>query len=201
MTKRVLVRALLIVGLLVAVSGGQALAGGPVCPPPACPPPVCAPPMMCPPPMAVCGPAPACGPPPVCGPRPVCGPPPCQPPQCKENPLAQILRGACDVVVGVVALPFRAVDCLVDLARRPKCGPPPCGPMAMCPPPMCPPPMCGPPVCGPPGVGYGMGVGRPMGFGYGGPRTKKKFAPFAKKDSVAVKLIAGSSGGVFGTYW
>jgi len=131
----------------------------------------------------------------------MCGPPPCPPPQCKENPLAQILRGACDVVVGVVALPFRAVDCLVDLARRPKCGPPPCGPMAMCPPPMSPPPMCGPPVCGPPGVGYGMGVGRPMGFGYGGPRTKKKFAPFAKKDSMAVKLIAGSAEGVFGTYW
>ncbi len=140
MTKRVLVRALLIVGLLVAVSGGQALAGGPVCPPPACPPPVCAPPMMCPPPMSVCGPAPVCGPPPVCGPRPMCGPPPCPPPKCKENPLAQIVRGACDVVVGVVALPFRAVDCLVDLARRPKCGPPPCGPMAMCPPPHVSPP-------------------------------------------------------------
>ena len=124
MTKRVPVRALLIVGLLVAVCGGQALAGGPVCPPPACPPPVCAPPMMCPPPMSVCGPAPVCGPPPVCGPRPMCGPPPCQPPTCKPNPLAQIARGACDVVVGVVALPFRAVDCLVDLCRRPKCGPP-----------------------------------------------------------------------------
>jgi len=48
-----------------------------------------------------------------------------------------------------------------------------------------------------------MGMGRPMGFGYGGPRikNKKRFAPFAKQDSLAVKLIAGPADGVFGTYW
>ncbi len=133
MTKRVLVRALLIAGLLAGVAGGQALAGGPVCPPPACAPPMCAPSMLCPPPISVCGPGP------VCGPRPMCGPPPCMPPRCKENPLAKIVKGACDVVVGVISLPFKAVDCLLEMGCRPKCGPPPCGPMAMCPPP-CPPP-------------------------------------------------------------
>ncbi len=60
--------------------------------------------------------------------------------------------------------------------------------------------MCAPPMCGP-GFGYGMGMGRPVGFGYGGPRHKKRFAPFAKKDTMAVKLIAGTAEGVFGTYW
>jgi hypothetical protein len=45
-----------------------------------------------------------------------------------------------------------------------------------------------------------MGMARPMGFGYGGPRHKK-LRPFAKKQSMAVKLIAESPEGVFGTYW
>jgi hypothetical protein len=46
-----------------------------------------------------------------------------------------------------------------------------------------------------------MGMGRPMGFGYGGPRHKRRFSPFAKKSSVAAKLFAGTAEGVFGTYW
>lgn len=199
MTKRVLFRTLLIVGLLAAFGVGQALAGGPVCPRPVCPPP-CGPSMLCPPPISVCGSGPACCPPPVCGPRPVCGPPPCAARRCNENPFAQLCRGAVDLVVGAVTLPFKLVDCIIDHGCGPKCGPAPCGPMAMCPPP-CPPPVCGPPVCGAPGCGYGMGMGRPMGFGYGHHRARRFLRPFAKKASVAVSLIADSSDSVFGEYW
>ncbi len=200
MTKRVLVRALLIVGLLAAFGVGQVLAGGPVCPPPACPPP-CAPSMLCPPPISVCGMGPACCPPPVCAPRPVCGPPPCAPPpcaphRCKENPFAQLCRGAVDLVVGAVTLPFKLVDCIIDHGCGPRCGPAPCGPMAMCPPP-CPPPVCGPPVCGAPG--YGMR--RPMRFGNRHHRARRFLRPFAKKASQAEALIADSSDSVFGQYW
>jgi len=133
-------------------------------------------------------PRPMC-PQPMCAP-PMCCPPPCPPPRCQENPLAMICKGAFQIVAGVVALPFRVVGCLAEGLSRPmRCGPPPM--MAGCAPPMCPPPVCGP--------GYGMGPGRPVGFGGGAPR---RFAPMAEKSkSLPLTLIAGPNDGVFGGYW
>ncbi len=198
MKNRIYIGAALIACMLLIVSAAQVSAGGPVCrtpqcmPPMACPPPVCAAPMPCPPPM--CAPPPC--PPPQCGP-PACGPRPCG--QCKQNPLAMILEGACKIVVGAVSLPFKLVDCLLEDGCRPPC-PPPGGPCMIAAAP-CPPPVCAPPMCGPgygPGMGYGMGPGRPVGFGRGAP---KKFSPFAQKTSVASYLLAGPPEGVFGSYW
>jgi hypothetical protein len=197
MKNRIYIGAALIACMLLIASAAQVSAGGPVCrtpqcmPPMACPPPVCAAPMPCPPPMC----APPC-PPPRCGP-PACGPRPCG--QCKENPLAMILEGACKIVVGAVSLPFKLVDCLLEDGCRPPC-PPPGGPCMIAAAP-CPPPVCAPPMCGPgygPGMGYGMGPGRPVGFGRGAP---KKFSPFAQKTSAACYLLAGPPEGIFGSYW
>ncbi len=163
---------MLISGSLVQVS-----AGGPICPPPVCGPPMCAPP-VCPPP--------------------VCGPPPCCPPPiCEPNPLAMICVGAFRLVTGVIALPFKVVDSVITHLRcGPRCCPPP---MAMCAPPACLPPMCGPAGFPPPSMGYGMGSGRPVGFGRGAPR---RFAPMAKeKNSLPLTLMAAPSEGFFGAYW
>lgn len=210
MVSRLVVR-LLMVGCIVALMCVSVSAGGP-CRPPACgpicvPPPMCgpapcgpipAPVMACPPPQPMCGPPP-CGPVVKCAaPQPVCGPPPCPPPACKdkENPLAKIAKGACMVVTGVVSLPFKLVDCLVEgikdgcPAPRTACAPAGCMPPA---------PMCGPGFC-PPGVGPGMGMPRPMGMGYGA-RKSKRFVPFAKKNSVSDGLVAGMPEALLGSYW
>jgi hypothetical protein len=182
MNKKVLLYIVAAAGLLIVVAAMPASAGGPVCPPPYCgPPPVCAPP--------VCGPPPMC-PPPMCAPR------------CRENGLSLILRGCCKLVVGVIALPFKVVDCLVSgPICPPKCRPRPrlaCGPPPFCPPVgMCPPWQPMPRFC-PPAYGCGMAPGMPVGFGHGAPRG---FAPMVKKNSVPAKLLAGSMDGIFGTYW
>jgi hypothetical protein len=187
MSKLTLLRAIAIAGILIAFGVVHAAAGGPVCPPMKCPPPMCAPPPPCPPP--------------VCGPEPMCGPPPCPPPKCGPGALSKICSGTWNLVTGVIALPFEAIDCLLDKTIR-KCGPvamcpPPCPP-PMCPPPVCMPPACGPAMCPPGMMGYGVGPGRPVGAGYGAPR---KFRPFANKKANRVKLVAEQDQGVFGTYW
>ncbi|MBI5249445.1 MAG: hypothetical protein HY912_08115 [Desulfomonile tiedjei] len=191
MVTRVIAR-LLMVGALLALTCVAASAGGPVCPPPTCGPVMAPPPPMCGP--APCPPLAACAPP-----RPACGPPPCPPPKCKENPLAKIVQGAGMLVTGVVSLPFKLVDCLIEGIR----GPSNCRPaqMACAPAPCAPPPqaMCGPAYCGP-GMGQGMGMPRPMGMGYGRPKAKR-FIPFAAEKSVPAKLLAGPPEGFFGAYW
>ena len=211
----VVVGAVLTICLLLALPAPQVLAGGPVCRVPQCMPPMCAPPAMfcgptvcpapmpCPPPICAapmpCAPPMPC-PPPVCKvrrpcPPPMCAPPGCGPQPCKENPLAKMFRGACDIVTGAIALPFAALDCLLE------CGP--CGPRggpckvacAPCPPPACMPPMCGPGY----GPAYGMRHGRrPMGIGRHAPR---RMVPFAKRNSDRVPLFAGPALGIFGNYW
>jgi hypothetical protein len=200
----IVVGAVLIIGLLLALPAPQVWAGGPVCGVPQCMPPMCAPPMMfcgptvCPPPMPcpppVCAPPMPC-PPPVCKvprpcPPPVCGAPPCGPQPCRENPLKKICRGTWDVVTGAIALPFAALDCLLE------CGP--CGPRGglcnvACTP--CPPPVCMPPMCGPgygPGPAYGMRHGR---------RAPRRMIPFAKHEADKAQLFAGPALGIFGNYW
>jgi hypothetical protein len=194
MVTRILVR-LLVASALLALTCVSVSAGGPVCRPPACGP-VCAPPPMCGP-MPICGPAP-CPPLAAClPPKPVCGPP-CPPPECKENPLAKIFKGTTMLVSGVISLPFKLVDCLIEGISGPsKCQPPrmACAPAPCAPPP----PMCGPAPCAP-GMGYGMGMPRPMGMGYGRPKSKP-FVPFAAEKSVPDKLLAGPPEGFFGAFW
>jgi hypothetical protein len=188
---------LALVGLLLIFTGMSAFAGGPVCPPKMCGP-VCAPP----PPM--CGPLPICGPapcPPLAAcppPGPMCGPPP--PRNCRETPLAKIVNGTIMVACGVVALPFKLVDCVIEgLSGPPKCGPAYQGPPpAACMPPA--PPMCGPAPCAP-GVAPGMyPPGRPVGMGYGPPRSKR-FAPFAEERTAPEHHLAAPAGSIFGAYW
>jgi hypothetical protein len=200
MQKRI-VLAIFVATIMLSLSVAQVFAGGPVCPPraPMCAPPVCAPQMCAPPvcvPAPVCGPVP-CAPPPPCGPV-ACGPPPC-PPRCEENPLAMIVKGTVKLVVGVASLPFKVVDCLFggDDCFSPRCYPK-YNRMAMCAPPPCMPPVCGP--MGYPGMGYGMGMGRPAGFGYG--VQKRRMVPFAKKkETLPSSLMATQADGIFGGYW
>ncbi|MFH1116611.1 MAG: hypothetical protein V1792_22075 [Pseudomonadota bacterium] len=179
MSKKYLTCASAVVVLLIAAVVGQANAGGP-CAPPMCGPNYCLP-QMCPPPM--------------------CAPPPCGPPMCKPNPLGQICRGALDLVTGVIALPFKVADCLIDSLRcAPRCGPRPvCGPphgMACVPPISVPPYILGPPPGMPP---YAMGGHRPMGFGHGAPR---RFSPMARGEKTAgLTFMAVSDDGFFGAYW
>lgn len=144
-------------------------------------------------PTAIAG-GPVC-PPPLCPPA-MCAPPPCPPPSCGPHPLAAILSGALRVVTGVIALPFRVVDSVIDHLRcGPRCCPPP---VAMCPPMPCPPPMCGPAGCPLPAIGYGMMPPRPVGLGRGAPR---RFAPMAKETVLPMMLYATPMEGFFGTYW
>lgn len=183
MKARMFFGALAAVLVVFALTLGPASAGGPVCKVP-----------------------PMCGPPPVCGPQPYCGPPPCAPPcapPCEPNPLAKVFSGAFRLVTGVVALPFKLVDRVIDAfdcspnpcaPPRPMCGPPPC------PPPVCAPPVCGPPVkCAPPAYGMGMAPARPMG-NYGPPR---RMSPMSKKNDKVTpsSLMASPSDSVFGNYW
>jgi len=189
MSKKTLLGAVVIAGMLIVVGVLQAAAGGPVCPPMKCPPPMCGPPPPCPPPM--------------------CGPPPCPPPQCREGALSKIFGGAWNLVTGVIALPFDALDCLLENCAR-RCGPPPlcgprvcgpppvCGPIAKCLPPPCMPPPCGPAFCPPGMLGYGIGPGRSVGAGYSAPR---RFRPFTSKKAHPVKLLAEQNQGFFGAYW
>lgn len=193
MVKRVSFR-LVVISAILALTCVCALAGGPVCPPPACGP-------VCAPPQPMCGPVTMCGPVACTPPQPACGPP-C-PPKNKENPFLKIAQGATMLVSGVISLPFKLVDCLIEGIARPgkcqppmlACGPPPCAPAPCAPPP----PMCGPGYC-PPGMGLGMGMPSPMGMGYGRPKAKR-FVPFAAEKSVPEKLLAGSPEGFFGAYW
>lgn len=181
-------RVLLISAVLIAAWTLSVWAGGPVCPPSGCGPAYCPPPMCMPP---------AC-PPPMCAP-PVCPPPTCGPPPCKPNPLAQICEGAFRLVTGVIALPFKAVGCMVEMGRcKPRCGYPP----AACPPVACAPPISVPPyILGPAPMGcYGMGPGvPPVGLGQ---RPPRRFSPMAKKKApVEMTLMAGADEGFFGAYW
>ena len=188
MKARMYVGALALVLVAFVLALGPVSAGGPVCK---------VPPM--------CGPPP-CGPQPYCGPQPCCGPPPCPPPSCGPNPIGRVFSGAFRLVTGVVALPFKLVDRMIDALDcspnpcgppRPMCGPPPCPPPC-CGPPPCPPPVCGPVKCGPT-AGYGMApTMRPMG--YGAPR---RMSPMSKKtnSSLPSTLMASPSAGVFGSYW
>ncbi len=192
MKARMFVGALASVLVVFAVALGPVSAGGPICKVP-----------------------PMCGPPPVCGPQPYCGPPPCPPPCGEPNPLAKVFTGAFRLVTGVVALPFKLVDRMIDALDcspntcgppRPMCGPPPCAPPVCgpppCAPPVCGPPPCGPPVCGPvkcgPPASYGMAPQmRPTGY------APRRMSPMSKKtDSVLPSTLMASPGeGVFGSYW
>jgi hypothetical protein len=178
----------LAVAVLFCVAG-QVSAGGPVCAPPMCGPNYCMP-QMCPPPMPICRPV-------MCAPPPRCCPPPCRPRACGPNPLAQICKGAFALVTGVIALPFKVVDSMINsLCCPPKCCPPRCGPPRMA----CAPPICVPPyILGPvPGMAYGMRH-RPVGFGQGAPR---RFSPMAKaKKSADITFMAVANDGFFGAYW
>jgi hypothetical protein len=202
----------IVVVIATLLIAGLSWAGGPVCKVPACGPQPCAPMMCAPQPcmpqqcMPAC-PPPPCGPicpPMACGPAPcpppACGPAPCAAPGCEENPLAQIVKGACRLVAGIVALPFKIVD---GVFSGFDCGPrryASCKPIAMCAPPPCMPAICPPTICPPTGCGVGFSRPAPVGFGFGGPRMKK-FSPFAKKDSVTTTLIAAPTEGFFGSYW
>lgn len=192
MSRGSLTRVVMVSLVLVAVWSTAVLAGGPVCPPqgcgPAyCPPPVCMPP-ACPP--IPC--APAMCPPPACPPR------PCGPEQCKPNPLAQICEGAFRLVTGVIALPFKVVDRVVDqLACKPKCGytPAACGPTVACAPPISIPPY----IFGPRPMSYGMARPSPVGFGQ---RPPRRMSPMAQgKKLVGMTFVADANEGFFGTYW
>ena len=182
MKARIFIGALAVV--LVVVAFGPVSAGGPVCKVP----PMCGPPMCAPPP---------------CGPQPYCCPPPCPPPCCRPNPIGQVFSGAFRLVTGVVALPFKLVDRMIDAldcnpcGPRPMCGPPPCPPPSCCPPP-CPPPVCGPVKCGPPAC-YGMAPA--MRPAYGGQR--RMMSPMSKKinSTLPSTLMASPSAGVFGNFW
>lgn len=103
------------------------------------------------------------------------------------------------MVAGVVSLPFKAVDLIVDglgpkrrgyCGAPPLCGPPPCAPRPVV--------ACGgyapPPM---PVYGFGYGYGRPLGMGYCGVRKVKA----CKKESSPKALVAGAPDGIFGAYW
>ncbi len=217
---------------IVLLFSSLAFSGGPVCAPSkcvpvmsTCPPPLpvmpsCAPPMpvmpTCAPPVPVCGPprcAPPMCPPPMCAPPacppPACGPAYCPPPSCakEDNCFTLLGKGACKLVVGVLSLPFKVVDCIFG---QTDCGPRNlgrCAPYARtaCMPPSCGPTYCAPPMpaCGPAygcGIGFGPSVGGPVGFGFAGPK-RGKFVPFAEKKSLPASLIAGTPTSVFGEYW
>ncbi len=198
--------AILVLGIVLSMSFA-AFAGGPVCRQPACAPMMCAPQPCMPQPCAPacmpqpCGPMacqPTCGP--VC-PPPACGPRPCGPQMCEENPLAKIVKGACQLVAGIVALPFKIVDGIFSGIDCPgQCGPRYPRMAMCCPPQQCMPAVCPPMVCAPPACGMGMARPAPVGFGFGGPRVKR-FSPFSKKESAAASLFAAPTEGVFGSYW
>lgn len=187
--------------LLVIGFSSPSFAGGPICGPKMCPPAMCAP--MCAPP--VCAPPMAMNP---CMPPAPCAPPACQPPTCgpakvgcEEGPLEKVFKGACMLVTGVVALPFKLVDCMFGGSNCPpktaRCGyermPAACGPTMACMPPMCAPMPCYP------GIGCGVPGGMPVGFGYGAPRSKK-FRPFAENNGLPISVAAGPQT-IFGSYW
>ncbi|MDD3472190.1 MAG: hypothetical protein PHS86_05355 [Syntrophaceae bacterium] len=191
MKMRLLV-SVLVVGLLVVAISAPTFAGGPICKPP------------------------MCAPPPMCGPQPMCGPPPCPPPSCEPGPLKKIFSGAFNIVTGVIGLPFKIVDKMIDCfdcgpaSCGPKmtCGPaalvPPvvCAPIIKCAPPACAPPICGPPACGPmPTAPYGVGYRPPvksMGYGHGAPM---RMSPMSKNEKAANNLLAAPNDGVFGSVW
>lgn len=152
---------------IILVSVPVVSAGGPVCPPPMCAPPPCPPP-MCPPPMCA------------------------QPTGARPHPLATVLSGALRAVTGVIALPFRVVDSVIDHLR---CGPRFCPPSTA----MCPPPVCGPSGGPIPAMGYGMmPPPRPFGTGRGVPR---RYSPMAKETVLPIMLYATPGEGFFGTFW
>ncbi|MGC8659747.1 MAG: hypothetical protein ACP5U1_11790 [Desulfomonilaceae bacterium] len=191
MKARMFIGALALV--LVVVAFGPVSAGGPVCK---------VPPM--------CGPPPMCAPP-ACGPQPYCCPPPCPPPCCGPNPIGRVFSGAFRLVTGVVALPFRVVDRMIDALDCNPCGPKPmcCPPPSCCPPP-CPPPVCGPvkccppPACGPaaccPPPCYGMAPGMGPAYGRG---HRRMMSPMSKKmnSSVPSTLMASPNAGIFRNFW
>ncbi len=168
----------LILTLLLGLFVAQVSAGGPVCPPsrPMCAPPACAPP-LCAPPMPVCAPLP-------------------RGPACPENPLCRAMTGLSDLVICLIAAPFKCIDsqCWPDgcaPSRYPQRGPAP-----VCAPPVCMPP---PPVHGPAGH-PGMGMGRPGGFGQGVPKARR-LAPFAERESPRKAVTATARDGFLGSYW
>jgi hypothetical protein len=201
---------------------------GPVYPPPVCGPsylPPCARPMptKCRPVACAPGPVyppPTCGPPPgYCGPGPY--PPPCRPPSCEPGVLSKALDCVLDVTTKVVALPFRAIDCVAEkiscqakrLCRRPvrrcltpppPCGPGPCAHVPACGPvPYAPVRLCGPvpgPYVGPPAYARPVRMAPP-------PRVRSvpihRMRPFPESSASRSghKLFADSVPGVFGNYW
>ena len=186
MKARLLVSVLMVGIMLMAISA-PTFAGGPVCKPPMCPPP-------------------------MCGPQPMCGPPPCPPPSCEPGPLTKIFSGAFNIVTGVIGLPFKVVDKLIDCfdCSPPACGPkmacgpaaivPPvvCAPIIKCAPPVCAPPMCAPPVCGPmPAYGRPMPT-KSMGYGNSAP---VRMSPMSKSAKDSDSLLAVPNEGVFGSVW
>ena len=197
--------AILVLGIVLSMSFA-AFAGRPVCRQPACAPMMCAPQPCMPQPCAPacmpqpCGPMacqPTCGP--VC-PPPACGPRPCGPQMCEENPLAKIVKGACQLVAGIVALPFKIVDGIFSGIDCPgQCGPSnrvwPCVALrnSAC-------LLFALPWLRAPGLWNGNGETRPGGFRLRWPQSKR-FSPFSKKESAAASLFAAPTEGVFGSYW
>lgn len=181
MKARLLV-SVLVVGLFVVTIAAPTFAGGPICRPP------------------------MCAPPPMCGPQPMCGPPPCPPPSCEPGPLTKIFSGAFNIVTGVIGLPFKVVDKLIDCfdCSPPSCGPRmACGPAAVVPPVVCAPIIkCAPPVCGPMPPAYGMGYrpmpSKSMGYGQGAP---VRMSPMSRTDKASDNLLAAPNDGVFGSVW
>jgi hypothetical protein len=192
MSNRAAVLAIALSVLMVSLAVLQATAGGP--PPRPCPPPMCAPP-MCPPPMC---PPPMCGPPPC--PPPMCGPPPCRPPcppnYCGEFPCISLLKGACKLCFGLVALPFKVCGAVMkEMQSTDECAP--YTRLAVAPVPCPMPPMCGPAPG--PAMGPGMGYRGPRGIDR---RVPRRMGPMGKSaDTVEKRLMAAPSESMFGVYW
>ncbi len=194
MSNRAVVLGIALSVLMVSLTAFQATAGGP--PPRPCPPPMCAAP-MCPPPMC---PPPMCGPPPC--PPPMCGPPPCRPAcaprDCGEFPCVKLLKGACKLCLGLIALPFQMAGAVMDGMDCSSPCPPYVG-LATCPLPSPMPPMCGPGPGPMMAMGPGMGPRGPRGYGQ---RMPRRMAPMAKSGkSIKERLMASPNESLFGVYW
>lgn len=180
--KAKLLVSVLVAGFMIMAIVAPTFAGGPVCK------------------------APMCAPPPMCGPQPMCGPPPCPPPSCEPGPLTKIFSGAFNMVTGIIGLPFKVVDKLIDCfdCAPPSCGPKmACGPAAIVPPVVCAPIIkCAPPACGPMPCGPMPAYGRPMPskMGYA-PAPPVRMSPMSKSGKASDNLLAAPNDGVFGSVW
>ena len=120
--------------------------------------------------------------------------------------LTKIFSGAFNIVTGVIGLPFKVVDKLIDCfdCSPPACGPRmACGPAAIVPPVVCAPIIkCAPPVCAPPVCGPMPAYGRPMPskMGYGN-SAPVRMSPMSKSAKGSDSLLAAPNEGVFGSVW